>query len=78
MIEARSNHSAERPATVWTQCRFGGAQATLAVAAMHLTRHSTALQKTGSSWDRYMALNALRDIEDALAEFRAILGEASR
>lgn len=66
---------AEQPATVWRQCQFNGAQATLALAAMHLTRHTATFQRSGSEWDRHLATTALRDCEAALAEFRAVLAE---
>lgn len=64
---------AERPATIWQQSQFNGAHATLALAAMHLTRATAAYQRTGSTWDLHMADTALRDCDAALAEFRALL-----
>lgn len=65
----------EKPATIWQRSKFNGAQATLALSVTHLTRHTAVFQQSGSSWDRAMAQTAVRNCEDALAEFRALLAE---
>ena len=58
--------------TIVQQSQLGGAQATLALAAMHVTRHSTKALETGATWDRHMLATALRDTRAALAEIEAL------
>lgn len=57
---------------VWDQSRLNGAQATLALSAMHVTRHSTMAAASGESWDRLMLEMALRDTRAALDEIEAL------
>lgn len=68
----------ERPATIWQQSQFAGAQSNLNIGAMQAIRATDRLQLTGSSFDRHMAAIAIRTCREALAEMERLLPPEGR
>lgn len=66
----------ERPATIWRQCQYGGAQSNLNIATMQAIRSTTKLQITGSSWDRHMSETAVRNCREALDELSVLIAQS--
>lgn len=62
-----------RPRRPSREASLAGAQANLALAAMHVTRHTEAYRHTGAETDRLMAINAADEARAALAEIELLL-----